>query len=189
MASFLSITILSCKTVSLICLLISIYWYQWFRLDIQTVDRQLLEQLCMSYGAFCDTKDPMPLPRLIVVLPCILLFISLLLETIDVSLLHFSNYHIRSILNFFLEQTCIALSFAVTIHCTWVSAVHIRIAIEIVQIQLNWTFFAFGLVTVLLPIDCLCSIARMMHNCQYEQRNRAKHVHKCRQKSVINSDI
>ncbi|CAF0854044.1 unnamed protein product [Adineta ricciae] len=169
MASFLSITILSCKTISLICLLVSIYWYQWFRLDIRTVDRQLLGQLCMSYGAFCDTKDPMPLPRLIVVLPCILAFISLLLETIDVSLLYFSDYHIRSILNFFLEQTCIALSFAVTIHCTWVSAVHI--------------------LTVLLPIDCLCSIARMMNNCQYKQRNQAKHVHKYRQKSVINSDI
>ena len=124
MVSFLSITILSCKTVSLICLLVSIYWYQWFRLDIRTgsetnfnwnrlsspcsffilVDRQLLEQLCMSYGAFCDTKDPMPLPRLIVVLPCILAFVSLLLETIDVSLLHFSDYHIRSIFNFFLGK-------------------------------------------------------------------------------------
>ncbi|UJR31005.1 hypothetical protein I4U23_018516 [Adineta vaga] len=186
---YLSILILSCKIISFICLLISLYSYHWFQIDNRTVDSHLIEQLCISYGAFCSTKDPMPLPRLVIILPCLLAAIDLLLEIIDISLLYFSDYHIRSILNFFLEQTCIALSFAITIHCTWVSAVHIRIAIEIVEIQLHWTFYAFGLVTILLPIDCVCSIARMMNNCQYEQRNQVKHVYKYRQKSVVDSDI
>lgn len=123
----------------------------------------------------------MPLPRLVIVLPCLLAVVGLLMEVLDLSLLYFSDYHIRSILNFFLgmtsrsndnggqryfppalEQTSIALSFAITIHCTWVSAVHIRIAIEIAEVQLHPTFFVFALATVLLPVDCVCSITRMV---------------------------
>ncbi|CAF1367950.1 unnamed protein product [Adineta steineri] len=172
--SRLSICILSCKIISLICLIISIYSYHWFQIDNYLVNDQLIQDLCTSYGAFCNINEQMPLPRLVIILPCLLSTIGLLLEIINLCLLCSIQYRIRTILNFFLEQTSIALSFAITIHCTWVSAVHIRIAIEIDEVHLNWTFFAFGFVTILFPIDCICSITRMMNNCQYEQRGQVK---------------
>jgi len=61
-----------------------------------------------------------------------------------------------------LEQTSIALSLATTIHCSWVSAVHIRISMELNIIHLHWTFFAFGLATILFAIDCMSSIIRLV---------------------------
>ncbi len=61
-----------------------------------------------------------------------------------------------------LEQTSIALSCASTIHCSWVTIVHIRISMEMTIVHLDWTFFAFGLATILIPIDCICSIARIV---------------------------
>jgi hypothetical protein len=62
----------------------------------------------------------------------------------------------------YLEQTSIALSCANTIHCIWVIIVHIRISMETPIVHLDWTFYAFGLATILIPIDCICSIARIV---------------------------
>jgi hypothetical protein len=61
-----------------------------------------------------------------------------------------------------LEQTGIALSCAITIHCIWVVIVHIRISMEMSIVHLDWTFFAFGLASILIPIDCICSIVRIV---------------------------
>ena len=70
-----------------------------------------------------------------------------------------------------LEQTSIALSCATTIHCICVVVVHIRISIEMNIVHLDWTFFAFGLATILMLIDCICSIVRTVniriHICIY----------------------
>lgn len=62
----------------------------------------------------------------------------------------------------FLEQINIALSCALTIHCTWITIVHIRISMELSIVHLDWTFFAFALAAILIPIDCICSIARIV---------------------------
>ena len=147
------------------------------------VHEHLIKELCTSYGAFCRERDQMPLPRLIVLLPAVLCALSLLFELINCFLLCSKWRRVRTILNFCLgwlldkrfspkfdslslffalEHMSIALSCAITIHCFWVAAVYLRISLEIPIVHLNWTFFAFALATILTPLDCLCSIYRMV---------------------------
>ncbi|CAF0904753.1 unnamed protein product [Rotaria sordida] len=184
--NILSIVILTCKTVSLICLLISVYAYHWFQIDNYSVNKDLVQDLCISYGAFCNLENQMPLPHLIVIAPCILLIISLLLEIINLILFYSIWSRAPTLLNCFLEQTSIALLCAVTIHCIWVTIVHIRISIEMRIVHLHWTFFAFGLATILIPIDCICSIVRIMNNCQYDETSITNHGKQSyRHKSII----
>ncbi|CAF3103601.1 unnamed protein product [Rotaria sp. Silwood2] len=171
----LSIVILTCKSVALACLFISVYAYHWFQIDNYSVNKDLVQDLCISYGAFCNLEDQMPLPRLIVIAPCVFLVISLLLEIINLCLLCPVWSRVPTLLNCFLEQTSVALSFAVTIHCIWVTIVHIRISMEMRIVHLHWTFFAFGLATILIPIDCICSIVRIMNNCQYDENSETNH--------------
>lgn len=119
--SLLSIFILCCKIVSSTCLLISVHSYHWFQIDnyaglektkffslflvsieISLDNRSLIENLCVSYGAFCNVDDQMPLPRVIIIIPCLLVAISLVLEIINLGLLCSTGNHTRSMLNFFL---------------------------------------------------------------------------------------
>jgi hypothetical protein len=58
----------------------------------------------MSYGAFCNLEEQMPLPRLIVILPCVISVIGLLLEITNLCLLYPIRQRARSILNFFLGK-------------------------------------------------------------------------------------
>ncbi len=58
----------------------------------------------MSYGAFCNIEDQMPLPYLIVIIPFILTAIGFLLEIINLSLLCSIWQRVRSMLNFFLGK-------------------------------------------------------------------------------------
>lgn len=196
--SVLSVIILTCKTVSLACLFASIYSYHWFEIDnysgkfkskssytrfsysfVFVANKNVVQDLCISYGAFCSVDDQMPLPRLIVITPCVFLIIGLLLEIINLILLCTIRRHFRSLLNYFLgkiiilfyriiiifinlEQTSIALSCAITIHCIWVTIVHVRISMEMRIIHLHWSFFTFATATILIPIDCICSIARIV---------------------------
>lgn len=124
--SLLSIFIVSSKIVSLICLLISIHSYHWFQIEnysglekmyIFVINHSLLylanklsiESLCMSYGAFCNINDQMPLPRLIVIIPCVLTAMGLLLEIINLSLLCSIWQRVKSMLNFCLGKIEIEL--------------------------------------------------------------------------------
>lgn len=124
----LSTLILSCKIVSLVCLIISVRSYQWFRVEnyagewrklrlstteeiIECIDllsalvnRENIKDLCVSYGAFCNREDQMPLPRLIVILPCALSALSLSLELLNLILLYSVWQRVRSILNFCLGK-------------------------------------------------------------------------------------
>ena len=189
-------------------------------------NRPLIENLCISYGAFCNVEDQMPLPRIIIIIPCLLVAISLVLEMINLGLLCSVGNHTKPMLNFFLgkfirkcsssfiqsfsllELTSIALTSALTIHCTWMTIVHIRISMEMSIVHLDWTFFAFTLGAILIPIDCVCSISRVVYwnfsiskkfmclfqinNCQYEKSNHGQHtahVYSCRHRSLNESDI
>jgi hypothetical protein len=58
----------------------------------------------VSYGAFCNIDDQMPLPRLIIIIPCILTAIGLLLEIINLTLLSSIWQRARSMLNFLLGK-------------------------------------------------------------------------------------
>ncbi|CAF1217848.1 unnamed protein product [Rotaria magnacalcarata] len=167
--SILSSIILTSKTIALVCLLASIYSYHWFDIDNYSTNKDQIQYLCLSYGAFCNVENQMPLPRLIVITPCVFLIISILLEIINLSILYSKRPSVPSLLNYFLEQTSIALSCAITIHCIWVTIVHIRISMEMRMIHLDGTFFAFGLATILVPIDCTFSIIRIMNHCQYDE--------------------
>ncbi|CAF1473825.1 unnamed protein product [Rotaria sp. Silwood1] len=171
----LSIVIITCKIISLACLLVSVYAYHWFQIDNYSVNKDVVQDLCISYGAFCNLEDHMPLPRLIVIAPCAFLVISLVLEIINLSLLCPIWSRVPTLLNCFLEQTSIALSCAVTIHCIWVTIVHIRISMEMRIVHLHGSFFAFGLATILIPVDCICSIIRIMNNCQYDETSETNH--------------
>ncbi|CAF3391966.1 unnamed protein product [Rotaria socialis] len=167
--SILSSIILTSKTIALVCLLASIYWYHWFEIDNYSTNKDQMQDLCISYGAFCSVENQMPLPRLIVITPCVFLLISLLLEIINLSVLYSQRSSVPSLLNYFFEQTSIALLCAITIHCIWVTVVHIRISMEMRIIHLDWAFFAFGLATILVPIDCTFSIIRIINHCQYDE--------------------
>jgi hypothetical protein len=63
----------------------------------------------MSYGAFCNINDQMPLPRLIVIIPCVLTAMGLLLEIINLSLLCSIWQRVKSMLNFCLGKIEIEL--------------------------------------------------------------------------------
>ena len=76
------------------------YCFCLFALD----DNDLLKDLCLSYGAFCNRQDQMPLPRLIIILPCALSGLSLLLEILNLILLCSIWERVRSIWSFFLGK-------------------------------------------------------------------------------------
>ncbi len=68
------------------------------------VNKHSIQSLCGSYGAFCNKEDQIPLPRLIIIVPCVLIAISLLLEIINLSLLCSVWQRTRSMLNFCLGK-------------------------------------------------------------------------------------
>jgi hypothetical protein len=68
------------------------------------VNKLQIQQLCISYGAFCNLEEQMPLPHLIVILPCILSVLGLLLEIANLCLLCSIKHQARTILNFFLGK-------------------------------------------------------------------------------------